>query len=155
MKILNQTTIILTSHHQTWSDLVINFPHVIFKTPQWNIQDGGRAAWRQRWKTPIFLFANTYTPLAFVVAFNVFFSKRVELYFDTSKCSLNRVRRAHITIWVRLGKVSSSKLKKSKNTFWKFFEKSLLFWKPPIFMENFENSSPFLRFICSPFSTKN
>ena len=75
----NQTTIILTSHHQTWSDLVINFPHVIFKTPQWNIQDGGRAAWRQRWKTPIFLFANTYTPLAFVVAFNVFFSKRVEL----------------------------------------------------------------------------
>ena len=44
----------------------------------------------------------------------------VELYFDTSKCSLNRVRRAHITIWVCLEKILSSKLKKSKNTFWKF-----------------------------------
>ena len=72
----------------------------------------------------------------------------VELYFDTSKCSLNRVRRAHITIWVCLEKILSSKLKKSKNTFWKFFEKSLHFFESLLFfMENFEKSSLFLRFI--------
>ena len=58
----------------------------------------------------------------------------VELYFDTSKCSLNRVRRAHITIWVCLEKILSSKLKKSKNTFWKFFEKSLHFFESLLFL---------------------
>ena len=58
----------------------------------------------------------------------------VELYFDTSKCSLNPVRRAHITIWVCLEKILSSKLKKSKNTFWKFFEKSLHFFESLLFL---------------------